>query len=201
MKKALFFYMFSIFCITLSALIVEVPNDQIKIEDSDNFTRIRSNTGTNYTAYPGAPEIPLKTVFFEIPLDSEIAEITIIPQGVSRIELEKRIFPQQAAVPLLSLDQRTFSEADEQIYNSTSYPQAFLYNYGHGFCGDKSVGYAAIYTSEYFPRDQILEIPASFRLEIEFEPSEMQNQLPASKSSNLTLSELGLEYTDRRWGS
>ena len=177
----------------LPALVIELPNLEIELVDSDNYSRLKTAEDTEYPFQPGTPAIPLIKFFFEVPTDSRINELTVIPQEISRIKLNKQLLPVQQVVPLLSSYSNEFTEADPAIYQSQKFPQDLVFNFNEGYCGDRTIGYASLFAATYYPEEQTLEIPGSYYVEIEFTPAVTRNQLPSSKVSDKVAFQLGLD--------
>jgi hypothetical protein len=176
---------------------IDLPNLEIEIVDSRNYSLIKTGENSQYPFQSGTPAIPLRTIYFEVPANSEISDITVIPQDVTSIKLNKQLFPVQQAVPLLSASTSQFTEADPEIYRSQKYPLDPVFNLDQGFCGDRTIGYASLFTAAYYPEEQTLEIPGSYSIEIEFSPIVTRNLLPAGKVSDKIAFELELDEYHR----
>lgn len=192
MKKNLFLLLFACLLGNLISLVIVLPNQDIEIEETENYSLLKATGDNIYSSHPGSPSIPLLTTFFEIPAASEISELRVIPREVTRIQLNRKLFPVQQPVPLLSDSRVDFTETDPEIYEIRKYPQQLLLNYDQGFCGDRKIGTVSLYSAIYYPQDQYLEIPGYFQIEIEFTPSTSRNKLISGKVSDKIAFQLGL---------
>ncbi|MBN2460360.1 MAG: T9SS type A sorting domain-containing protein [Candidatus Cloacimonetes bacterium] len=162
------------------------------IEDRGDYNVIGCDSGV-FADEPGKPAIPLTKVFFLLPEDEDIRSINIIPAQTEHITLEKPLFPSQAAVPLIKVNDPRFIPPDPLIYSGTKrYPEEPLFQLGSGWLGDCHIGFVSFYTASYDPHGSILEVPRSFRIEVVTFPIQQGISLPDGYVSRIIRGKLGL---------
>jgi len=197
MKKTLFCSIFIIFTLLLSSLKMTVENFEFQIDERNNYSIIRTGQDNFYHNIEGSPSIPLKSVFFEIPLNNKIFSVTIQPKENTTIFLDKQLYPIQKAIPLSSQDQASFTEPESQYYSRDIFPEKPLYNFGTGQSGNKMLGYISFYTCSYFPQIGEIQIPKNYNIIVDLEDNHDFDNFPENQATNKILSALNLSDRER----
>jgi len=196
------FYIIILLLISMSALntlSIDRMNQELKIIESNNYTLIEPLEIITQSNQPGSPALPILTEYFEISVDQEINRIDIILEDIIEYKLSKPLFPQQEAVPLCSVDNKRFSTCNPDIYQSENrFPDELLINFGSGYCGNKHIGYVSYYGCYYEPADNLLQVPAEFKIEIETREKLVDRLLPPGYAPDLIAAKVGLENGSSR---
>jgi hypothetical protein len=142
-KKFSLFLLLTVYSL-LPALVFTLKNKQPILIEKENFTKFKN---CEISGLKGAPAIPLKTYFFEIPLNKKIQSVQIIPSDFITSVLKKEIIPNPQQQPLM--DKKFPKISKNKKYYEKIYPKEFLYNFGDGYSGNKHIGFVAYFTSQY----------------------------------------------------
>jgi len=197
MKKSIIFSIFIIFSLLLSGLKMTVENFDFQIDLKKEYSIIKSDRINYYHSLEGSPSIPLKSVFFEIPLNKKISKVTIHPENNTTVFLEKKLYPIQKPIPLSSQNQAIFTEPEFQYYNRDIFPDKLLFHYGTGQSGNKIIGYISFYTCLYFPQLEKIQIPETFSIIIELVDNDDNENFPVNQVTNKILNALNLSDNER----
>ncbi len=149
-------------------------------------TRLITESASFQTPEPGAPDIPVVTHFFELPYGKSISDVQIQATGIQSIHLASPLSPVQQAAPLSQYINISRIESISPEKN----PASYLYRYGSGISGNRSIGWIAVYRCLYDIENQTLEVPESMNLEIQFTEDTIQPSIantPASARVAATL--------------
>ena len=192
MRKIILIVAILSFQLSLFSLIINEENYDFELIERGEYSTFRINQDVIYSQITGAPAIPLKSVFIQLPEGKKINSVNVIPQDYETIQLSKQLLPVQRAFPL-SYDKRvTFQEPIEQFYDTEVYPENQVFNFGSGQLGNTSIGYISFYSYRYFPKEFKIEIPENFKIEIEFEDDLNFEYYPGNYITNEILESLGI---------
>lgn len=173
------------------------PNFDLELNRQNNYVYLRNERQEIFSDKIGSPAIPLKSVFFEIPRHKKIKSVTVVPQKIRTVNLEKPLFPVQKPNPLNKLSAGDFVLPAEEYYSKEIFPADWIYEFDSGKSGDRIIGFVSFYTCRYFPDSKKLEIPAEFDLQIEFSDDNDNEIFPSNYASLKVLEILNLGNSTR----
>ena len=197
MMKILFIFLFLTTALFLFSLEISEQNYDFTLTRTGNYSHLQSNETEIFAAENGAPAIPLKSVFFEIPSNKKIASVQIIPRKIETIFLEKPLFPVQKPQALSQIPNADFTPPQAEFYQKDVFPQKLLSHFGSGKCGAENIGYVSFYSFQYFPKSGKVEIPQIFKLEIEFSNDDAPRNFSSNYASETVLNNLFPEKSGR----
>ncbi|MBN1948535.1 MAG: hypothetical protein JW784_02210, partial [Candidatus Cloacimonetes bacterium] len=188
-------YLFSLFLIMLIlpsyTLDLFIDND-IQIIFDEEYCRLFEAQGDYFPCEPGAPLIPARKIFWEIPLGLCVESATVEMNDVEYFYLTKPLVPVPEAKPLgfQSVSPRKLTQL--QYYNRKQFPDQVIHNIGQGYCGDRNIGYLTCYQAIYYPTDNLLEIPRQIKITVTFAESSHSAALKAGYVSERVAALLNL---------
>lgn len=165
MKKVIFLLIVLLGGIVSSygeTLSFSLRNREINFINEDGGVRI-TQADSYYSGDKDEPSIPILTHYFEIPEFTKIESVTIYPNNIKDILLDKALLIQPEQV-IMSNTKNVIAPA--QVYEKSSFPQSWLFNQGSSIAGSKNVAFIAVYACGYNPANKSLQVPSDFTVNI-----------------------------------
>lgn len=155
-----------------------IDND-IQIIYKDQYCLLSEVQGDYFIYEPGAPWIPAKRIFLEIPPGLCVESATVDMYDVEIIHLTKPLVPVPEAKPLGFQTDSPLQPVRSQYYHQERFPEQIIQNKGQGYCGNRNIGILTCYQAIYYPADNRLEIPRQIKITVTFAESSKSASLQA----------------------
>jgi len=145
------------------------------MDRNSDYVELHLNEASSYLMQPGKPMVPKVVKTVELPFGVQNVEVKVLPIGINEVEIENKISPAPALLPLTSsnnIDVKT--EKSEKTYESTDlFPNSwFSHSVGCGLNGDgERVTHVAIhiFPVRYAPALDKLCVAESAKVSITYE--------------------------------
>ena len=195
MKKIIF-----VCCLVLYTLLfsleITIVNKNPEISEDRGFT-IVSFEDSFFPQNEGEPAVPVRSIFFEIPVDKKILNVNFEGRNENHIILNSQIIPVQRNVPLSYKGEVPFISVNQKQYQEDIFPENIIHNFGSGRCGNTNIGYISFYSGIYRPTQNKLTYYEEITFDIEFENDPRNEIYPGSYSSEQVLKSLNISYNTR----
>ncbi len=195
MKRILF-----VCCLILYALLfsleITVSNSVPEISENRGFTII-SFEDSSFPQKEGEPAIPIKSIFFEIPLDKKILNVNFDGRNEKYITLNSKIIPVQRNFPLSYKGDVPFIDEYQDQGRGDVFPENLIHHFGSGRCGDTNIGYISFYTGTYKSTQNELTYYEKITFDIEFENDLCNEIYPGNYASEQVLKSLNIPGNTR----
>jgi hypothetical protein len=183
MSKKIVIYLLAFIAVSLHAFTLEYFPKKPAIDVVGGFSVI-----SNLQAYedkPGAPMLPLETIFIKLPNGEKIGDIEIVYENEENIRLKKALKPIQRQQPLLSSKNLGIIPPQQPYYSQERFPAEKLISSGHGYSGNSKIGRISFYSAQYLPLQKTLVFPQKIIINYELipDPAQRKNKLPDSFAS------------------
>jgi len=198
MKRSTLLIILALVPIFVSALNLTFDNIELSFQTEPN------GRNTSYSSpifiedavipyHPGAPAIPVKTVYFELSNGEEIGDVSLTPNSSRSEYLDFLPTPIPAASPLSLPERASMAEPNSEYYTMGVYPENQLYEFDTVQIGSHTVGRISFYTYQWNSADNSVMIPESFDAEIITEQNRDFNPKTDNYASNAMMKSLGFD--------
>ncbi len=137
-----------------------------------------------FTEEVGAPQLPVKILKYVIPIDMNVADITINSSEQIQLSGTYNIYPAQPPYPLDFSDPPPFVEPNSEIYDSDKpYPDKLVEVIADEFTMGYHIIALRFYPVEYIPAEQKINLYTEIDFTIEYESNPQPIQLPLRQSA------------------
>ena len=189
-----------VFCLILHTLLfgleITVNNSVQQISEDRGFSRV-SSEDSFFPQNEGEPAVPVRSVFFEIPVDKKILNVNFEGRNEKHITLNSKIIPVQRNVPLSYKGNVPFIAEYQGQGRGGVFPDNLIYNFGSGRCGNTNIGYISYYSGIYKPTQNELTYYEEIMFDIEFENDPRNEFYPNNYSSEQILKSLKIPSNSR----
>ena len=191
MKKVVFLVIVlisSMITLASETISFSLNNREINVTTEEKGVRV-IQADSYYSGNQADPSIPILSHYFEIPEFTQIESVTIQPNNLKNIALDKPLLKQPEQV-IMSTTNNVNTE--QQVYEAGKFPQTWLFNSGSSIAGSKNIGYLAIYACNYNEKEKSLGIPTDFIVKVSLTSDPKARTLPDSRITRETHRQLNL---------
>jgi len=201
MKRSTLLILLALLPILVSSLNLTFDNIEL------SFQTETDSRNTNYSSpiftevavipyQPGAPAIPVKTVYFELTNGEEISEVSLISNNSRNQVLDFLPEPIPTASPLSLPESATIAEPNPDFYTAGTYPENQLFEFDTVQIGSHTIGRISFYTYQWNSADNSVIIPESFEADVITEQNREFIPKPDNYASNSVMKSLDLNVRD-----
>jgi hypothetical protein len=166
---------------------IEFSSDELTFFKSEGYDKVYLSGG-DITDQVGAPQLPMKSIFFSVPANSRALSLEINSFDKQRIEGTYHIFPaQRPQILSLAKDKPIpFTSPESRIYSSSqAYPGKVAQLVGSGYMGGFQIAEILVYPLEYIPQVKELYLYTKIELTLHY-ADDQPGSLPFKKRSQKT---------------
>lgn len=198
MKRSTLLILLAILPFLLSAINLTFTNIELSFQTETNsrntsYSSPIFNEDAIIPYQSGAPAIPVKTVYFELPNGEVISEVSLTLNNSREQVLDFLPEPIPTASPLSLPGRATIAEPNPVYYSTETYPENQLFEFDTVQIGSHTIGRISFYTYQWNSVDNSVMIPESFEAEIITEENRYFNPKPDNYASNAVMKSLGLD--------
>ncbi len=195
MKRILFVY-----CLIMHTVLfgfeITVINSTLEIIEDRGFTIVFYENSV-FPQNEGEPAIPVRSIFFEIPLDKKILNVNIEEKNEKHNILNSQILPVQRNVPFSYKNEVPFIVEYQDQGRGSVFPENIVHNFGSGRCGNTNIGYISFYTGTYKPTQNEFTYYEEITFDIEFENDTVNEIFRDNYTSKQVLKSLNIPGNSR----